>query len=147
MKMLLNTLLFAGLIGLITATLSLATGMENNPERRPKTGWVTSTDVAFKVRATQLPDNQLSIHVQNPGFERLWLNLRTLDGEDIFHLPLPESQVMHQLQLDISHFHPGAFRIEVVSGTNKVATIVPLQPIDLTLTISESNQSMPGEAR
>ncbi len=131
MKTRLTYLLCTGLISLLTATLSLATHVKTNPERKPNTGWITSTDVVFKIRATQTQDNQLTLHVQNPGFERLWLNLRTLDGEDVFHLPLSESQAMHVVNLDIRHLVAGPYRVEVFSGINKVATIIPLALTDL----------------
>lgn len=130
MKTLLKNLLYTGLLGLAGTTLTMAAPVSGNPENKPTTSWVTSTDASFRMRTVHTQDNRISVHIQNPGLERLWLNLRTLDGEDVLHLPLPEHQVTHLIRLDLTHLTDGSYRVEVVSGINKVTAILSLVPAD-----------------
>lgn len=123
MKMYLKNLLFISLTALLGGTPGMAADRTDNPERRA-TDWVASTDVAFKIRTFHTNDGQLSIQIQNPNLERLWIKLRKPDRADLVHFQLPDPQFMHQIQLGLSHLAEGPYQIEVVSGMHKIVTIV-----------------------
>lgn len=128
MKTLPCSLFSAGLLLnlLVTAPL-LATDTLPNPERKwTSSGWVSSPDASFNARTYQADNGDMVVQVTNRSLRQLTIQMQTLRGEEVAHVPVAKSKEQLAVRLDVSELTDGDYRIIISTDNERIVKLVSL---------------------
>lgn len=115
--------------GLLLAIIAVTAAFANDNEtNRPgaSTSWVAPASKTFTVRSMQDNRGDLLVWVNNTVKQAMTLRLTDLRGNEMTWMALGNRPQAHAIRLDLSEVPDGTYRLEVMSGTEKIVKNVAI---------------------
>lgn len=107
------------LLSIIAVTAAFAT--DNEPRRTStSTNWVAPASNSFTVRSMRDNQGDLRVWVRNTVKQTMTLRLVDHKGNEMAWMGLGKQPKAHAVRFDLSEVPDGAYRLEVMSPTEKI---------------------------